>query len=146
MTNTRVIVLGLFVYSTDLSEGSLSTTEIVCHPFVQVVDMLFALLRHFNWKKFTLIFEETESRPLQTKLKDRVAAEGKAFEMKEAYYVRPGNAKCVTVLVNLRECDHHYLSELIHQTKDNTRSKCGENIIYFNTSIQSNFLEKEASS
>ncbi|XP_022700684.1 receptor-type guanylate cyclase Gyc76C-like isoform X2 [Varroa jacobsoni] len=86
-----------------------------------VVDMLFALLRHFNWKKFTLIFEETESRPLQTKLKDRVAAEGKAFEMKEAYYVRPGNAKCVTVLVNLRECDHHYLSELIHQTKDNTR-------------------------
>lgn len=85
--------------------------------------MLFAVLEHFNWRKFTLIFEATESRPLQTKLKNRVE-EGKTFEMMERHYVRPGNEKCVTETVNLRECDHHYLSELIHQTKDHTRSKC----------------------
>lgn len=89
----------------------------------QVVDMLFALLEHFNWRKFTLIFEATESRPLQTKLKNRVA-EKKTFEMIERHYVRPGNEKCVTETVHLRECDHHFLSELIHQTKDFTRSKC----------------------
>ena len=83
--------------------------------------MLIKLFQHFNWRKFTLVYEDGSMRPIRTQLRYYVDSHPELrFVMKEQVYASPGSPGCDS---HTKKCGNHVMAEIIRSTKDGTRSE-----------------------
>ncbi|XP_028968561.1 receptor-type guanylate cyclase Gyc76C-like [Galendromus occidentalis] len=84
-----------------------------------VVNMLIKLFERFNWRKFTLVYEDGNMRPIRTQLRHFVDSHPELkYVMREEVYASPGSHGCDPLT---KRCGNHVMAEIIRSTKDGTR-------------------------